>query len=42
MYVEGKHQGHRIPFWDFSKIENNDFAEFKVYLIHRNTGHSSA
>ena len=39
MYVEGKHQGHRIAFSDFYNFvffrENNDFAEFKVHLIHR-------
>ena len=39
MYVEGKHQGHRIAFSDFPNFvlfgENNDFAEFMVNLIHR-------
>ena len=36
--VEGRHQGHRIAFSDFYNFvlirENNDFAEFKVHLIH--------
>ena len=39
MYVEGKHQGHRIAFSDFKNFallrENNDFAEFMVQFIHR-------
>ena len=39
MYVEGKHQGHRIAFSDFKNVvllgENKDFAEFMVHLIHR-------
>ena len=39
MYVEGKHQAHRIAFSDFLNFvflrENNNFAEFMVHLIHR-------
>ena len=38
-HVEGKHQGHRIVCSDFYNFilvrKNNDFAEFKVHLIHR-------
>ena len=36
---KGTHQGHRIAFLDFLIFlfvrKNNDFAEFKVHLIHR-------
>ena len=38
MYVQGKHQGHQIAFSDFQNfvfVRKNDFAEFKVHLIHR-------
>ena len=38
-YVESKHQGYRkafSDFWNFVLVrKNNDFAEFKVHLIHR-------
>ena len=38
-YVEGKHQCHRIAFWDFYFVlfrENNDFGEFMFHLMRRN------
>ena len=38
-HVEGRCQGHRIAFSDFGNFvlvrKNNDFAEFKVHIIHR-------